>query len=353
MRALRKPASRGGAGVSWPPLRETGTPLVLPEACACCFEPPSHRVAVAHARFGSLLVGYCDECAEHQSSSAARELGLGLASLLLGLALAAALPLVWPRLSLIGLLLAVGFCSALPLGALLLPRRAPHAPHSARGPAVFSDQTGELCCSSSRYAECVAELNGGALRARSLRERRPSAWLCAGPLLALGAAWLSFLVFHPLLRILNLGPERAEVALDGQRLTFVDPTSNESPRAGALLRVPAGAHTLVARSAVDGAELERVSVELRSGSVHLFAIGAEGTCFWLETTGYGREQRAAPSFEVLRSGERFWVLPAGIDGWFAPNPPASDANSRSSGGLLTALRQAPCAEAPEEVRSAL
>ena len=46
------------------------------------------------------------------------------------------------------------------------------------------------------------------------------------------------------------------------------------------------------------------------------------------------------------------VLPGGIDTWFAPNPGTADPNARSSGGLLTALRQAPCTEAPQEVRSA-
>jgi hypothetical protein len=163
---------------------------------------------------------------------------------------------------------------------------------------------------------------------------------------------LSFFVYHPLLRVLNLGTVPVQVALDGRPLSAVDPTSNESPLAGALLRVPAGQHTLSVASAVDGRELSREQADFHSGAVHLLAIAASDTCFWLETTGYGREQRVGRSYEPLRPGEHFWVLPGGIDTWFAPNPDSSDPNSRSSGGLLTALRQAPCAEAPREVRSA-
>jgi hypothetical protein len=210
-----------------------------------------------------------------------------------------------------------------------------------------------LLCWSPRYAERLAALNGG-LPQRPVRIRAPktSAWLCAGPVVSVGAACLSFFVYHPLLRILNLGPVPVAVALDGRRLTAVDATSNESPAAGAIVRVPAGAHVLSMTSLIDGSALGQASVELHSGSVHLFAIGAEGTCFWLETSGYGREQRVRPSYQPLTSADHFWVLPGGIDTWFAPNPGTTDPSARSSGGLLTALRQAPCVEAPPEVRSA-
>jgi hypothetical protein len=209
-----------------------------------------------------------------------------------------------------------------------------------------------LLCAAPAYAEHVAALNGGELSRTTVPERWGSAWLSAGPVLGLGAACLSFFVYHPLLRVLNLGPVPVEVAIDGKRLTSVDPTSNESPAGGALVRVPAGAHTLSVFSSLDGAALGSSAVDFRSGAVHLFAIAAEGTCFWLETTGYGREQRVAPSYQPLPASEHFWVLPGGIDTWFAANPLPSAAQARSSGGLLTALRQAPCGEAPQEVRPA-
>jgi hypothetical protein len=238
----------------------------------------------------------------------------------------------------------------LPLLLVFLPLRPVRAPHAARGPAVLWGPGQRLFCAAPAYGERLAELNGGELSRAAVPERWGSAWLSAGPVLGLGAACFAFFVYHPLLRVLNLGPVAVEVALDGQRLTSVDPTSNESPAGGALLRVPAGAHTLSVFSSLDGSALGSSSVHFESGAVHLFAIGAEQTCFWLETTGYGREQRVAPSYQALSSSEHFWVLPSGIDTWFAANPPPSMESAHSSGGLLTALRQAPCAEAPQEVR---
>jgi len=323
---------------------------LLPEECACCAEAASHRSALTRADGASLLVGYCDECAEHQASSSSRVLSLTLASVLLALTSAAGLPLFAPRLGLFSLSLWVCGLSSLPLLLVFLPTRKISPPHAARGPAVLWGSGQQLLCAAPAYAERVVALNGGELSRTVLPERWGSAWLSAGPVLGVGAACLSFFVYHPLLRVLNLGPVRVEVAIDGKRLVSVDSTSNESPAGGALVRVPAGAHTLSVVSSVDGSALGETSVEFHSGAVHLFAFGADDTCFWLETTGYGKERRAAPSYQPLPAAEHFWVLPGGIDTWFAANPAPSDANSRTSGGLLTALRQAPCSEAPAEVR---
>ncbi len=349
-------ARRGGVSVELPAVLSA---VLLPEECACCAEAATHRSALKRADGASLLVGYCDECAEHQAGSSARVLAVTLASVLLALASAAGLPLLAPQLGLLALLLWVCGLSTLPLWLVLLPARPLSSPHSARGPAVVWDAKQRLWCAAPRYAERVVELNElNELNERearrvgsvAVRERRASAWLSAGPVLGLGLAGLSYFVYHPLLRVLNLGPVPVEVALDGKRLTSVEPTSNESPAGGALVRVPAGAHTLSVFSSVDGAALGSSAVEFHSGAVHLFALGADSTCFWLETTGYGREQRVTPSYQALPSADHFWVLPSGIDTWFAANPTPAVANARSSGGLLTALRQAPCAEAPQEVR---
>jgi hypothetical protein len=336
-----------GASVTLP---ASLTTALLPAECACCAAVASHHSALTRADGASLLVGYCDECAEHQASSSSRPLSLTLASMVLALTSAAGLPLLAPRLGLLSLSLWVCGLSCLPLLLVFLPARKISPPHSARGPAVFWGAGLRLLCAAPAYAERVVALNGGELRRAVVRERWGSAWLSAGPVLGLGAATFSFFVYHPLLRVLNLGPAAVEVALDGQRLTSVEPTSNESPAGGSLLRVPAGEHTLSVFSLVDGAPLGASTVQFQSGAVHLFAIGAEQTCFWLETTGYGREQRAQPSYQALPSADHFWVLPSGIDTWFAANPPPSTANAHSSGGLLTALRQAPCTEAPQEVR---
>lgn len=325
---------------------------VLPEECACCAAPSTHSVALRLANRDSLLVHYCDECAEHQASHSARGLALSLASLLLALSGAAGLPLLAPRLGMFGLCLGALALALLPLSALLLPPRPLAAPHAARGLAVIWGGGDRLLCAAPRFGHAVASLNASHAEPTKVRERVASAWLWAGPVIAIGAACLSFFVYHPLLRILNLGAVSVRVAFDGEPLVVIDPTSNESPVAGALLRVPAGEHRLSVTSSVDGAALGSLPVELHSGAVHLFAYGAEETCFWLESTGYGREQRVTPSYQPLRSSDHFWALPGGIDTWFAPNPETSDPGARSSGGILTALRQAQCADAPPEVRSA-
>jgi len=344
-----RPSRLDGVSVALPaPL----TSVVLPEECACCAEAATHRLALTRADGASLLVGYCDECAEHQADGSSRVLSLTLASVLLALSAAAGVPLLLPRLGLLPLVLAVCGFAILPLLLAFLPLGPVRPPHAARGPALYWGSGSHLLCAAAGYAERVAALNGGELHATKVPERWGSAWLSAGPVLGLGAACLSFFIYHPLLRILNLGPVPVLVALDGKHLTSVDATSNESPSGGALVRVPAGAHTLSVVSSVDGTALGATSVGFQSGAVHLFAIAADETCFWLETTGYGREQRSSVSFQALPSAEHFWVLPSGIDTWFAGNPPPSAANARTSGGLLTALRQAPCTEAPQEVRPA-
>ncbi len=346
----RRRSVLAGASVGLP-IARSDVPIRLPEECACCAGIATHRVALAREGGVSSSVGYCDECAEHQASASTRVLSLALSSLLLALAGAAALPLVAPRLGLLGLISSVIAFSLLPFGLLCLPARPMSLPHSARGAAVRWSTSGRLWCAALSYAERVAQLNEAELTAEPLDERVSSPWLSAGPVLGVGAACLSFFVYHPLLRIINLGAVRIEVALDGQRLSAVDPTSNESPAAGALLRVPAGAHWLSVSSAVDGAALARVEVDFHSGAVHLFAFAADDTCFWLETTGYGEERLGEPSYVPLPSADHFWVLPGGIDTWFAPNPSARDPIAHSSGGLLTALRQAPCVDAPPEARS--
>jgi hypothetical protein len=350
MRFLRSRRVLVGVSVVLP---ESVASLVLPEECACCAAAATHRLALGRGDGASLLVGYCDECAEHQAGSASRVLALALSSLLLGLVGAAGLPLLFPNLGLVGLAVPVLLLAVLPLAVLLLPVAAPSPPHACRGVAVFWDAGNRLLCAAPAYGAQVAALNAAVPpEPAPIREGSGLAWLCAGPVLGVGAACLSFFVYHPLLRVINLGPVPIEVALDGRRLVLVDPTSNESPSAGAIVRAPAGEHVLSVKSKIDGGALGQVSVDLHSGSVHLFAFAADDTCFWLETSGYGREQRAEPSYQPLTSADHFWVLPGGIDTWFARNPGSGDPNARSSGGLLTALRQAPCSEAPQEVRSA-
>jgi hypothetical protein len=70
-----------------------------------------------------------------------------------------------------------------------------------------------------------------------------------------------------------------------------------------------------------------------------------GHCFWLESTAYGRAEVDGARRLALSRKQHFWVLPLVVDSWFSENPAQSD-DQRSTGGVLTALRQAPCALAP-------
>src|SRR5882724_2924732 len=107
-------------------------PLVLPEECACCAGPATHRLGVARQDGASVLVGYCDECAEHQAAGSSRVLAVALASLILAFVSAAGLPLVAPRLGLFVLASSVSALAILPLLALLYQPRSVPPPHAAR-----------------------------------------------------------------------------------------------------------------------------------------------------------------------------------------------------------------------------
>src|SRR5450755_3589284 len=143
-----------GVSVALPP----GT-AILPEECACCAEPATHRLAARRRDGVSVLVGYCEECAEHQAAASSRVLSLALSSLLLGIVTAGGLPLLAPRLGLFGLALCACVASLLPLGLLLLPHGHAGSAHAARGPAVFWTRGDRLLCASERYGRRIGELN--------------------------------------------------------------------------------------------------------------------------------------------------------------------------------------------------
>jgi hypothetical protein len=156
------------------------------------------------------------------------------------------------------------------------------------------------------------------------------------------------LFHHPVVRVLNLTDERLTVAIDGRALLSLEPSSAENPTAGAEIRMPSGSHELTATSASGPPSTARVTLE--SGGHHLFAPRSSDHCFWLEETRYGRQPSGGSRVVPLKGESRFWVVPRQVDTWFSPNPPPGSADRRSSGGVLVALRQAPCAQAPEAAR---
>jgi hypothetical protein len=262
---------------------------------------------------------------------------------LVAFTLATTLPLVLERRSIALHAVLVVCGSLLPvLGGMVLARLS-----GVSGRAVWWTPKGELACTNQRWAAELSARNGAHMRVAELRPPRSYWWIGIGPAFGLLLAGISYPFHHPFVRIINLTPSRLTIRVDGELVAELEPTSAESTRAGIERRVPAGARVLEARDA-SGRVVSRADVVLESGARHLFAPGSDGYCFWLESTHYGRS--AAPVGNVvvpLSSESQFWVLKNPIDTWFAPNPPPSSADERSTGGVLTALRQAPCGEAPE------
>jgi hypothetical protein len=325
--------------------------MAVPGGCACCNgAASSSRVETRPADGETLIVPYCDGCQRHASRSTTRSLSSAVAGLLIGVSFSLALPLAWEGAPLWAFVLVCVLCASLPAlsASAFAPRPAPA--HTAAGRAAWWTSHGELACTNPRWATELARSAGVDTRVARLREARPSAWVLAGPIVALIAAPIAHRFHHPLVRVLNLTEARIEIYVDGSRMGSVDPTSAESPAAGTELRVPSGRRTFNVLSS-DGQQLEQATVSVRSGTRHLYAPASEGTCFWLERTHYGRAGMRTAERSELGGRQRFWLLPRDLDTWFAPNPEPGHADRRSSGGELLALRQARCSEAPADVRA--
>jgi hypothetical protein len=344
------PASSGARGQACV-VRVSAGQAVAPAECACCGGIASRSVREGRPfDAGTLLVPYCGVCHAHVSEGATRSLSIGVASGLLALTLAVGLPLLWqpPALALYAAVVALG--AFIPHGAARAgARRARARDHAALARAVWFRLDGALVCASADWGRRLARGSG---REPSI-ERAPEP---IGPRWALVVALAAVLStpflygFHfPRLRVLNLTDDPLTILVDGVPRARVPRTGSESAHGGIELRVPAGRRLLLARTS-SGRVVDSAAVVVESGERHLYAPGSRGTCFWLETTGYGQSLHRGPEFEPLGGEPRFWVLRGGIDFWFA-SAPAATADARSSGGVVRALRQAPCGEAPEAVRS--
>lgn len=316
-----------------------------PSLCSCCL-----RVAAAtvreRRRGQTLLVPYCEECLQHASRATTRLLSLSLSGVLL---VAAAALLPWLGVSLPGparpALLIAAAIAPIALGLAFFPRRA--AGHTAALRAVWWRRDGTLACANAAWARLLVPLR--ALQATALREPRLSPWTAAGLALALGAGPFLDGYLRPWVRIVNLTDRTLVIRVDGRRVATVEPTNAESGAAGARVRVPVGIRRFSAASS-DGGSISTVSSSVLAGHEHLYAPASREHCFWIEETGYGRsaeKRRVIP----LVGLDRFWALPSAIDTWFAPNPPEPRWPLGVTGGVLYALRQAQCEDAPAAARA--
>lgn len=343
---IEAPRDEGAREVDLDPER-----AILPAFCACCLELAAftQREQRGDSR-RDLLIPYCGSCQRHASAPRTRTLAVTLASSILALTLSAFLSLIWPApLTLI--MSAVLLVAAAPIVLALVMRRRPRKGHSASGKAAFWSRSGSLVCSNARWAAELALTNHCESRPSSAREPKLSPWMSAGSLIGLSTAPFFYSLHHPLVRVVNLTDQRLVVFVDGREFGSVEPSSTENPAAGVELHLPAGERDLVARPPGRKPVFsERVQISV--DSEHLFAPGSRGQCFWLETTGYGRTQPQGPTILALTGDSPFWPLPIAVDHWFLPNPPPEADDGRSTGGVLTTLRQAPCGQAPDPVRNA-
>jgi hypothetical protein len=322
---------------------------VSPLPCACCGTPAARNRAEKLTSDQGLLVPYCDDCQRHVSAGKTRVLSVSLAGSLLAATLAAAVPLVWERVPFAAHVLFALIGALIPPAAATLLRQKRLPGHSAAGRAVWWLRPAELACTDQGWAAELARANSTSARRARLREPALSLWMAAGLVVALAATPLFHAFYHPIVRVLNLTDSRITVSADGDEVASVEPSSAESSAAGVEIRVAAGRRHLEARD-VEGRVLASDHVLVSSAAHHLYAPASKSHCFWLERTAYGRAGSPEPSFLPLESAARFWVLPERIDTWFSANPPPSAADARSTGGVLTALRQAPCTQAPREAR---
>jgi hypothetical protein len=322
---------------------------LVPPNCACCGADAAAACAETGSAKASLFVPYCEVCRHHVATRRTRTLAVALASSLITLTLAGALPLVWETVPLGVFALIVAGGGLLPLVLAALRRRTPEPGHSATARAAFWLPTGELACTNARWASELALANGREAQPLRLADSEFSPWMLAGAALLVLVLPFSYRFYRPLVRIVNLTDSRLLVYVDEQLLTSVEPTRIESASAGVEVRVPAGQRVLEARDPA-GITRSRAMVAVRAASPHLYAPASEPYCFWIERTGYGRAAGSEQEIVPLEGEARFWVLPDEIDSWFSPNPPVSASDDRSTGGVLTALRQAPCNALPKQKR---
>lgn len=317
--------------------------LLAPSLCACCLAPGGEAHRVEASGGPAIVVQYCPECHGHASAARTRWLAVSLASALVGLAASASLVLAFGALDAVVQSLVAGAIALLP--ALALLRRGPREKHTARGPAAWWRPHGShgwsLVCTHAGWAKLVADASGAPWELRGARARRwPWPVMVSAALVALSVPAAKSLLGVEV-RVLNRHAVSAVLIVDGRHSGEVPPSSAESPAAGLPLRLVAGRRHIQLLGK-DGRVFADTIASLQPGSDHLLAVSPDPVCFWVERNAYGRASTSRPTREPLRGPGPLWRLPGLVDTWFAPNPPSDDADARSSGGLLLALRQGRC-----------
>lgn len=319
---------------------------VMPRRCACCGDTATHgtRERRPLSTF-AVVVPYCVECHRHASAESTRLLAVSVAAALVAVTLTAGLPLILGEdsLPLYGALVVAG--GAVPLGVSWLRRGAALPGHATAGRAVYFRPDGTLVCRSESFARELAAAGGGQVEPGRTSGVLATPWAVAVLAACAVAVWPAHRFHFPVVRIVNTTGEPLAIAIDGEVRGRVPSTARESELSGVEFRVPAGERRFQAFDPA-GSVVDATTVEVEAGAMHLYAPASNDACFRIETTGFGRRTDQGTSSAPLTGPPYFWVLPSGsegIDYWFAPAPPPA-ADSRSTGGLVRALRQGPCPE---------
>lgn len=316
-----------------------------PAECATCGVALRDESAPAIGARDAAEPPYCSTCIELHARQAGQARSLAAAASLAGVAVALAFPLLDPRADLGWHLLAAGAVALAPIAGLG-GTRAFGAWRSA--PRVHGLGPLGTCIERRELAERLAQ-GGRRLRALWLAPLVYRSGWALVPALAVGVAALTHGWHHPRLWVINLTPERLWLAVDGVLCAALEPAGSDPAIAALELRLPRGEREL---AAFDERHQRVASVRalLQGGRDHMYAPNSDAFCFWLESTGYGRD--ATHDVRPLESPARFFALDTEVDTWFAPSPEPPSHDRRSTGGTLTALRQSLCSRAPEKVRQA-
>lgn len=284
---------------------------------------------------------YCAACHRHAAAAGTQDAAVALSTILATATSALGLPLLFAPPNLIVHLALALFFGSVPWSVLALwPKKVPLG-HSASGKAVYFRPNGTLVCRHADWGQRLAAASGvPATRGRSLGETI-SPWLLATWVLSAGGSVLAYEVLFPVLHVVNATSEAFTLFVDGRARATIEPARSEGAFGTAALRLLSGRRSLAAR-APGGRLLNEVSAEVSLGRDYLYAPASTGTCFWVETAGYGRT-RDTTLREPLSGPSSFWVIEPRVDVWFSSLPPPSP-DGRSSGGTLRAVRRAPCAE---------
>jgi hypothetical protein len=327
---------------------ELSEDVVVPEGCANCGELASraHPESRAHRR---VLVPYCARCSSDLAKVGTTQLAALLAAVLLEVTLLLTLPWIFRTLGLGAFLTLVATGGALPLAVAWGCRRPAAPPQTSSGKAAFWIGDGVFGCFNEAWARALGRTVGSEPAHQRHREPVLSLWMAGVVGIGLAAAPSVYTFSYPDLMVLNFAPTRVSVLAEGTLVAEVEPTSLESSRAGARVRLAAGEHRITVVGE-DGAQLEERPIRLVGGGLHLLSISGAEYCFWLERDDYGKGASGDRTYQPLDPQTRFWVVPTRVDSWFSPNPGRAE-DGRSSGGSMTALRHARCDEAPEMARS--